>query len=290
MGYRFLARCLFLCLICIVSGALLPLSTAYTAGPLRIYTFQITRPDPNRPESKGQVVQAVRIKYNLDDSAFSDSIVKCVKTPDQNWQPFKSTKSFKFDSDVEFKVYTNPDCSGADVTPTIYNAGAILARTPAKREVKADTCWMNLNVFPNGNLSGCNTGESGTKNSIKSTPTSPATYPVTVKIFRSFDSQVGAVRVTVNEHRDVLDQACIPIPKQDSELKKGVLFNDIPLPSGKNIFNQDFILIENFPDAECNVPGFPNITNNFQNLARKLTSAANFCGKGCFVYKTPKQA
>src|SRR5689334_24967945 len=105
MGYRFITRCLLLCLICMISGALLPFSTAYAAGPLRIYAFQVTRPDPNRPESKGQVVQAVRIKYNLDDSGFPDPIVKCVKTPDQNWQSFKSTKSFKFGSPVEFKLY-----------------------------------------------------------------------------------------------------------------------------------------------------------------------------------------
>lgn len=273
-----------------ISGALLPFSTAYAAGPLRIYAFQVTRPDPNRPESKGQVVQAVRIKYNLDDSGFPDPIVKCVKTPDQNWQSFKSTKSFKFGSPVEFKLYTNSDCSGADATSTIYpGTSAFTPVMPAKGQAKADTCWINFNNFP-PSLSGCNTGESGTENSIKSTPTSRSTYPITVKIFRSFDSQVGAVRVTVNDHRDVLDHTCIPLPKQDSELKAGALLNDVPLPSGKNILNQDFLLIENFPDAQCNAPGFPNVRNNLQNLARKLTSAKKFCGDACFVYITPKQA
>jgi hypothetical protein len=129
--------------------------------PMRdgIYTIQVMRPDPNRPESQGQTVQSVRMSYLFQfpvDAATAAEQQTCIGTPDQNWHVQDTGRSLKFGSDVKFEVFVGSGCTGNNVTQQLYGQPFLHFQVPNVGDIKNSTCWMNLNNFPSGTVSGCN--------------------------------------------------------------------------------------------------------------------------------------
>ncbi len=124
-----------------------------------IYTIQVMRPDPNRSESQGQTVQSVRMSYLFQvpvDAATSAEQQTCIGTPDQNWHVQDTGRSLKFGSDVKFEVFVGSGCTGNNVTQQLYGQPSLHFQVPNVGDIKNSTCWMNLNNFPSGTVSGCN--------------------------------------------------------------------------------------------------------------------------------------
>jgi hypothetical protein len=107
-----------------------------------------------------------------------------------------------------------------------------------------------------------------------------ATHEI-IQIFRPTTSTVGSVRVTNNTTKT--PPACVTLPQQEV---------DIPVPGDYDGQNQ--MLIENFPDAGCGAPGFPNTANNFTGRAAQLPPCllanTNRRIPACRLYTTPPNA
>ena len=125
----------------------------------RIYTIQLMRPDPNRSQSQGQTVQSVQMSYFFQspvDAATASEQQTCIETPDQNWHLQETGRSLKFGSNVKFEVFVGSGCTGNNVTQQLYGQPFLHFQVPNSGDIKNATCWMNMNNFFNGTVSGCN--------------------------------------------------------------------------------------------------------------------------------------
>jgi hypothetical protein len=107
-----------------------------------------------------------------------------------------------------------------------------------------------------------------------------ATHEI-IQIIRPTTSTVGSVRVT-NKTTNT-PPACVTLPQQNAL---------IPVPGDYDGQNQ--MLIENFPDAQCSTPNFPNVANNFAGRVAQLPpcllASTNRRIPTCRLYMTPPNA
>lgn len=107
-----------------------------------------------------------------------------------------------------------------------------------------------------------------------------ATHEI-IQIIRPTDSTVGSVWIVNNTTHT--PPVCITLPQQNVLVR---------VPGDYD--GQDQMLIENFPDAQCSAPNFPNTANNFADRDAKLPPClladTNRRVPACRLYTTPPNA